>query len=87
MFTKKEIFINLMLLFFEFVTILSFTQKFASENEILKWKHDSETNILDVEMSKNCVPSRMYSLHMTITYKNYANIESDKVTPNKQMLV
>lgn len=45
------------------------------ENQIKKWKHDLETNILEIETTRSCSLSSVYELKLTISYKNYGTMQ------------
>lgn len=47
-----------------------------SKHDIIKWKHDLETNVLEVEMARACSMSSIYILSLNIAYKNYGIIQT-----------
>ena len=51
-----------------------------NENQIKKWKHDLESNILEIETVRNCSVSTSYMLKMSILYKNYGTVHSYKTS-------
>lgn len=66
---------------------ISIREKTSGENVIKKWKHNSETNILEVEMKQPCEQGKLYMLTMAINYKNYAaagGYESAKTRQKKR---
>lgn len=46
-----------------------------SENKIRNWKHDLESQILEIELTRNCTVSSHYGLELKISYKDYGKVQ------------
>ncbi|CAF0715734.1 unnamed protein product [Brachionus calyciflorus] len=57
----------------------------TDELEIKKWNHDSSTNILEIELNRNCFPQSIINLNMFIAYKNYGSFISNKNLENSRI--
>ena len=52
--------------------------------EIKKWNHDSTTNLLEIEINKNCTLGKEFKMNIFISYKNYGSYLYDKSLKNVQ---
>ena len=56
------------------------------DNQIKKWKHDLESNILEIETVRSCIKSSIYELKLAIIYKNYGTVHTyEKSSKQAQM--